>query len=86
MKFHLTKSTCENVICGPTYANDIHQQSLCCSVLQYVEVYSSVSNDLFGGALMRVMRAAVYIPAVASASVLHSAAVSGSVEGDVGPL
>ena len=30
--------------------------------------------------------AAVPIPAVAAASVLHSAAVGGSVAGDVGPL
>ena len=37
-------------------------------------------------ALTRVRRAAVPIPAVAVASVLHSAAVSGSVVGDVGPL
>ena len=37
-------------------------------------------------ALTRVMRAAVPIPAVAAASVLHSAAVGGSVVGDVGPL
>jgi len=35
-------------------------------------------------ALTRVMRAAVPIPAVAAASVLHSAAVDGSVVGDVG--
>jgi len=34
----------------------------------------------------RVMRAAVPIPSVAAASVLHSAAVGGSVVGDVGPL
>ena len=37
-------------------------------------------------ALTRVMRAAVPIPAVAAASVLHSAAVCGSVVGDVGSL
>jgi len=36
--------------------------------------------------LIRVMRAAVPIPAVASASVLHSAAIGGSVVCDVGPL
>ena len=36
--------------------------------------------------LTRVMRAAVPIPAVAAASVLYSAAVGGSVVGDVGPL
>ena len=34
----------------------------------------------------RVMRATVPIPAVAAASVLRSAAVGGSVVGDVGPL
>ena len=37
-------------------------------------------------ALSRVMCAAVPIPAVAAASVLHFAAVGGSVVGDVGPL
>jgi len=37
-------------------------------------------------ALTRVMRAVVPIPAVAAASVLHSAAVGGSVVCDVGPL
>ena len=36
--------------------------------------------------LTRVMRAAVPIPAVAAASVLHSAAVGGSVAGVVGAL
>jgi len=42
-------------------------------------------NAFLAAALMRVMRAAVPIPAVASASVLHSAAFGGSVVG-VGPL
>ena len=37
-------------------------------------------------ALTHVMRAAVPIPVVAAASVLHSAAVGGSVVGAVGPL
>jgi len=37
-------------------------------------------------ALTRVMRATVPIPALASASVLHSDAVGGSVVGVVGPL
>jgi len=37
-------------------------------------------------ALLRVLCPAVPIPAVVSASVLHSAAVGGSVTGDVGPL
>ena len=37
-------------------------------------------------ALTRVMRAVVPIPAVVSASVLHSATVGGSVIGVVGPL
>jgi len=45
----------------------------------YVDAY-------LAAALTRVMRAAVPIPAVAAASVLHSAAVGGSVVGDVGPL
>ena len=36
--------------------------------------------------LTRVLRAAVPIPAVASASVLHAAAAGGSVIGVVGPL
>ena len=43
-------------------------------------------NVFLAAAITRVMRAAVPIPAVASASVLHSAAVSGSVAGDVRPL
>ena len=47
----------------------------------------SVFADAFlAAALTRVMRAAVPIPAVAAASVLHSAAVGGSVVGVVGPL
>jgi len=37
-------------------------------------------------ALSRVIRAARPIPAVAAASVLHSAAVGGFVAGDVWPL
>ena len=37
-------------------------------------------------ALLSVMRAAVPIPAVAAASVLHSAVVGGFVAGHVGPL
>ena len=37
-------------------------------------------------ALTRVMRATVTIPVVVAESVLHSAAVGGSVIGDVGPL
>ena len=43
-------------------------------------------NAFLAAALTRVMRAAVPIPAVASASVFHSAAVVGSVVGVVGPL
>jgi len=43
-------------------------------------------NAFLAAALTRVMRAAVPIPAVAAASVLHSAAVGGSVAGDVGAL
>ena len=43
-------------------------------------------NMFLAAALTRVMRAAVPIPAVAAASVLHSAAVGGSVAGDVGAL
>ena len=43
-------------------------------------------NAFLAAALTRVMCAAVPIPAVASASVLHSAAVGGSVIGVVGPL
>jgi len=41
-------------------------------------------NACLTTALTRVMRAAAPIPAVATASVLHSAAVGGSVAGDVG--
>jgi len=44
-------------------------------------------DAFLAAALTRLMRAAVPIPIVAaSASVLHSAAVGGSVVGDVGPL
>jgi len=43
-------------------------------------------DAFLAAALTRVMRAAVSIPAVAAVSVLHSAAVGGSVVGDVGPL
>ena len=43
-------------------------------------------NAFLAAALTRVMRAAVTIPAIASASALHSAAVGGSVVGVVRPL
>jgi len=43
-------------------------------------------NAFLAAALSRVMRVAGPIPAVATASVLHSAAVGGFVAGDVGPL
>jgi len=43
-------------------------------------------NAFLAAALTRVMRAAVPIPTVASASVLHSAVVGGSVVGVVRPL
>ena len=43
-------------------------------------------NAFLAAALPRVMCAAVPIPAVAAASVLHSAAVGGSVVGVVRPL
>jgi len=43
-------------------------------------------DAFLAAALTRVMHAAVPIPAVAAASVWHSAAVGGSVVGDVGPL
>ena len=43
-------------------------------------------NAFLAAALTRVMRAAVTIPAVTSASVLESAAVGGSVVGVVGSL
>ena len=43
-------------------------------------------NAFLAASLTRVMRASVPIPALASASVLQSAAVGGSVVGVVGPL
>jgi len=43
-------------------------------------------NAFLADVLTRVRRAAVHIPAVASASVLHPADVGGSVVGVVGPL
>jgi len=48
--------------------------------------YGGSVNAFLAAALTRVMRAAVSFPAVASASVLHSAAVGGSVVGVVRPL
>jgi len=43
-------------------------------------------DAFLGAALTHVMRAAAPIPAVAVTSVLHSAAVGGSVVGVIGPL
>ena len=43
-------------------------------------------NEFLAAALRRVMPATVPIPALASASALHSATVGGSVVGDVRPL
>jgi len=43
-------------------------------------------NAFLAAVLTRVMRAAVPIPAVVAASVLHSAAVGRSVAGVVGPF
>ena len=43
-------------------------------------------NAFLAATLTRVMRAAVPVPAVVAASVLHYAAVGGSVVGDMGPL
>jgi len=43
-------------------------------------------DAFLAAALTRVMRAAVPIPVVCAVSVLHSAAVGGSVAGDIGPL
>jgi len=43
-------------------------------------------NAFLAAALSRVVCAAVPIPVVAAASVLHSAAVGGFVAGDMGPL
>jgi len=48
--------------------------------------FGKINNAFFAAALTHVMRADVPIPAVAVVSVLHSAAVGGSVVGDVGPL
>jgi len=44
------------------------------------------ANAFLSAALTRVMRADIPIPAVAAASVLHSAAVVGCVASDVGPI
>ena len=43
-------------------------------------------DAFLAGALTRVLRSTVPIPAVTDVSVLHSAAVGGSVVGVVGPL
>jgi len=42
-------------------------------------------NAFLAAALSRVVHAAVPIPAVAAAFVLHSASIGGFVAGDVGP-
>jgi len=47
---------------------------------------ASCLNTYLAAALSRVVRAAVPIPAVAAASVLHSAAVVGFDAGVVGPF
>ena len=60
--------------------NTIHQ------VIWPSSVGGGSVNAFLAAALARVMRVAVPIPAVASASVLHSAAVGGSVVGVVRPL
>jgi len=49
-------------------------------------VYAGCVNAFLDAALTRVLRAVVSIPGVASASVLYSTPVGGSVAGDVGPL
>ena len=49
-------------------------------------IYLWLKMRFLAAALTRVMRAAVPIPAVAAASVLHFAAVGGSVVGVVRPL
>jgi len=56
-------------------------------VLSWEPLFSWVSKfRVVNWVLVENMRAAVPMPAVAAASVLHSAAVGGSVVGDVGPL
>ena len=63
---------------------------LCIAPLQRLCDDSKLSNctvpQFLAAALAHVMRVAVPIPAVASASALHSAAVVGSVVGVVGAL
>jgi len=54
--------------------------------LKYFNMIHRGGRLVVAAALTRVMRGAVPIPAVAAASVLHSAAVGGSVAGDVGAL
>ena len=51
-----------------------------------VSVDAGYVDAFLAAALTRVMRAAVPIPAVAAASVLHSAVVGRSVVGVLGPL
>ena len=51
-----------------------------------INIYHITVNAFLAAALTRILRATVPIPAVAAASVLHSAAVGGFVAGDVGPL
>ena len=77
-------------LCSPWQTLAKSSYSFLRSLLQGVPVHSYPLLDIWGAflaaALTRVMRAAVTIPAVASASVLQSAAVGGSVAGVVGSL
>ena len=59
-----------------------------CSCLERLDQLERKCSDFacLAAALTRVMRAAVPIPAVASASLLQSVAVGGSVVGAVRPL
>jgi len=56
------------------------------TILDGGAVDAGYADAFLDAVLTRVMRGAVSIPAVATASVLHSAAVGGSVVGVVGPL
>ena len=72
-------------IMAPAKTNKLHSKTIS-RLFQRTEDHGGYLNAFLAAALTRVMRATVPIPALASASVLHSAAVDGSVVGVVRPL
>jgi len=76
-------------VADPAVFGDSAESSLCLLATQQHPVdpiFGGSVNAFLAAALARVMRVAVPIPAVASASVFHSAAAGGSVVDVVRPL